>query len=227
MNRVRERPAFASQITFGELAEDIFTGEGERTNSNTDDTDRPGKLAVVDDSPLALNMKDLDMHESILVPIDGSQAADAGLAFALDLATALKSRLVLLHVVDVEPLFLQSAGDFKEHRDTLREYGNELLAKAAVTAQDRGLAVSYALHETIESNAASIIVAEAISRECCLIVLGTHGRHPLSELLLGRDAELVLRDSAVPVLFVRATRASDAAPGLHGSSSRPMRDAHA
>lgn len=227
MTHVHPGPGFASEITFGERAEDTFTGEGGRPRSHTDEADRLARLALTDDSALALNMKEFDMHESILVPIDGSQAADAGLAFAMDLATALKSRLVLLHVLDVEPLFLQSAGDFKEHRDSLREYGNELLAKAAVAAQDRGLAVSYALHETVESNAASIIVAEAISRGCCLIVLGTHGRRQLSKLLLGRDAELVLRDSGVPVLFVRATRSRDAAPGLHGSSSRSMEDAHA
>lgn len=219
-----ENPAFASQITFDERANDTFTAEGGRPRLHIDHTDLPADFTAISGSRLVPDMKEFEMHESILVPIDGSQAADAGLAFALNLAMALKSRLVLLHVVDVEPLFLQTAADFKQHRDSLREYGNELLAKAAVTAQDRGLAVSYSLHETIESNAASIIVAEAMSRGCCLIVLGTHGRRQLSKLLLGRDAELVLRDSAVPVLFVRATRASDAAPGLHGSHA--MKEAH-
>ena len=36
-----------------------------------------------------------------------------------------------------------------------------------------------------------------------LIVMGTHGRRGIRRLLMGSDAELVLRTSAVPVLFVR------------------------
>ncbi|MFX1678613.1 universal stress protein [Mitsuaria sp. CC2] len=152
------------------------------------------------------------MYDSILVLIDGSHASDAGFAYALGLASALKARIVLLNVIDVEPLFLQSAGDFEDHRRTLREYGQELLATAAVAAQDRGVQVSYYMHETVESNAASIIVAEAVAQHCGLIVLGTHGRRRLSKLLLGSDAELVLRDSTVPVLFVRSPRPDQAAP---------------
>jgi nucleotide-binding universal stress UspA family protein len=36
-----------------------------------------------------------------------------------------------------------------------------------------------------------------------LIVLGTHGRRGLSRLAMGSDAELVVRQSSVPVLMVR------------------------
>jgi len=37
-----------------------------------------------------------------------------------------------------------------------------------------------------------------------LIVMGTHGRRGFSHLVLGSDAELVVRSSPVPVLLVRA-----------------------
>ena len=36
-----------------------------------------------------------------------------------------------------------------------------------------------------------------------LIVLGTHGRRGLKRLVMGSDAEMVLRSSPVPVLMVR------------------------
>jgi nucleotide-binding universal stress UspA family protein len=38
-------------------------------------------------------------------------------------------------------------------------------------------------------------------------VLGTHGRRGLRRLVLGSDAELVLRTAPVPVLLVRAEEA--------------------
>lgn len=152
------------------------------------------------------------MCDAILVPIDGSRSSDAGLAYALRLAGAMKARLVLLNVIDVEPLFLQTAGDFQDHRQSLRDYGQELLAKAALEAQRQGVQVSFFMHETVESNAASIIVAQAVAQHCGLIVLGTHGRRNPSKLLLGGDAELVLRDSSVPVLFVRSMPPHEASP---------------
>jgi len=37
-----------------------------------------------------------------------------------------------------------------------------------------------------------------------LIVMGTHGRRGFSHLVLGSDAELVIRSSPAPVLLVRA-----------------------
>jgi len=37
-----------------------------------------------------------------------------------------------------------------------------------------------------------------------LIVLGTHGRRGIGRLLMGSDAEQVLRLSPVPVLLIRA-----------------------
>ncbi len=38
-----------------------------------------------------------------------------------------------------------------------------------------------------------------------LVVIGTHGRRGVGRMLLGSDAEQVLRTSPVPVLVVRAT----------------------
>jgi nucleotide-binding universal stress UspA family protein len=42
-------------------------------------------------------------------------------------------------------------------------------------------------------------------------VMGTHGRRGLRRLVLGSDAEWVLRSTPVPVLFVRAPEESEPA----------------
>ncbi|HEU5178993.1 MAG TPA: universal stress protein [Burkholderiales bacterium] len=52
--------------------------------------------------------------------------------------------------------------------------------------------------------AAGPIVREARKQRADLIVLGTHGRRGVRRLVLGSDAEQVVRTASVPVLLVRA-----------------------
>jgi nucleotide-binding universal stress UspA family protein len=53
-----------------------------------------------------------------------------------------------------------------------------------------------------------MILREALTAGAGLIVMGTHGRRGVTRAVLGSDAELVLRESPVPVLLVRG-RPSD------------------
>ena len=50
---------------------------------------------------------------------------------------------------------------------------------------------------------ADVIVAQAKKWKADVIVIGTHGREGLARVVLGSDAELVVRESPVPVLLVR------------------------
>ena len=50
---------------------------------------------------------------------------------------------------------------------------------------------------------ADLIVEAAEQSNADMIVMGTHGRRGLDRLLMGSDAEMVLRNSRVPVLMVR------------------------
>jgi nucleotide-binding universal stress UspA family protein len=58
--------------------------------------------------------------------------------------------------------------------------------------------------EIVGGPAADVIVREAKKQRADLIVLGTHGRRGMRRLVLGSDAEQVVRMSPVPVLLVRA-----------------------
>ena len=49
-----------------------------------------------------------------------------------------------------------------------------------------------------------MILDEARKWRADLIVMGTHGRRGINRMLLGSDAERVLRSAPVPVLLVRA-----------------------
>ena len=52
-------------------------------------------------------------------------------------------------------------------------------------------------------HASDVILDEAKRWRADLIVMGTHGRRGFNRLLLGSDAERVLRDTPVPLLLVR------------------------
>jgi len=86
----------------------------------------------------------------------------------------------------------------------LREGGKRVLAKAQAFALKQGLKAKTILREMIGGPAAYPIVREARKLRADLIVLGTHGRRGVRRLVLGSDAEQVVRTASVPVLLVRA-----------------------
>ena len=51
---------------------------------------------------------------------------------------------------------------------------------------------------------ADVIVREAQKWKADLIVIGTHGRRGLRRVVMGSDAEQVVRNAPAPVLLIRA-----------------------
>jgi nucleotide-binding universal stress UspA family protein len=146
------------------------------------------------------------MYGRILVPVDGSEAAWRGLDEAVRLAKVLGSAVRLLTVVDDLPAFAipQVAAFSRQLLEALRARGEEILANAREAARHQGLAVDTRLAEIVDRAAGEVIVGEAEKWPADLIVLGTHGRRGLRRLVLGSDAEYVVRAASVPVLLVRA-----------------------
>lgn len=145
------------------------------------------------------------MYQRILVPIDGSHTATLGLQEAIQIAKADGTKLRLISVVDefvVAQNFegVMNAGDLL---DALRDSGKKTIAKGVALANKNGVAAESALYETMGHRVADLITREAKKWKADLIVMGTHGRRGWSRMVLGSDAEMVLRDATVPVLLVR------------------------
>ncbi|MEO5700036.1 MAG: universal stress protein [Casimicrobiaceae bacterium] len=161
------------------------------------------------------------MFKSILVAVDGGATSWLGFRHALALAREQEATLHVLHILDDAPLITgyEGAGyitqDYVDRLDeTLRRNANKVLAKAAAEASAAGHAVNRVLVEARGNGVAGIIVREARKLRADLIVLGTHGRSGLKRLVMGSDAEAVVRETKLPVLLVRAGpgRASRAKP---------------
>jgi nucleotide-binding universal stress UspA family protein len=154
------------------------------------------------------------MYSRILVPIDGSESAAAGLEQAIQLGQSPDAKLRLIHVVNelvlASPFVVgtfdpvQFATDVVEK---LREDGRRLLSDAESLVRRHGLEPECKLLEALGRPAGEEIVRHAREWPADIIVMGTHGRRGLRRIVMGSDAELVLRTSPVPVLLARSPSA--------------------
>jgi nucleotide-binding universal stress UspA family protein len=145
------------------------------------------------------------MYARILIPIDGSPTSQRGLDEAMALAQKLGSSLHLLNVVDARLLIAEVSAFAPPDQllDEWRNAGDQLVKAAVEQARAAGLKAEGAVRCDPGLRVCDMILQEARTAGAELIVMGTHGRRGLRRLALGSDAELVLRESPVPVLLVR------------------------
>jgi nucleotide-binding universal stress UspA family protein len=146
------------------------------------------------------------MYQRILVPVDGSHTSTLGLQEAVRMAIDQRARLRLIHVVD-DAIIAQNFEGFVntgDLLDSLREAGKDAIAKAVALARRHDVRAEASVIETMRDRVADVIVREAKKWKADLIVMGTHGRRGVGRVVLGSDAEAVLRETPVPVLLVRS-----------------------
>ncbi|MFO1194655.1 MAG: universal stress protein [Rhodoferax sp.] len=146
------------------------------------------------------------MYQKILVPVDGSETALRGLQEAIALARLTGGQLRLLHVVDELSAAMSMSGQGVVSADVfqlLREGGEQVLAAALATAKAQGVGVDTVLVEGFTGRLCDHVLAQAQQWGAQVIVLGSHGRRGVGRLVLGSDAEQIIRTAQVPVLVVR------------------------
>jgi nucleotide-binding universal stress UspA family protein len=145
------------------------------------------------------------MYKNILVPVDGSETARSGLLEAIRLAEALGSTIRLIYVLDESrAMYPNLSGELLQQLvDQLRRAGESILVEATATVRSAGVDASSRLIDALGTSVGESIVAAAAEWAADLIVCGTHGRRGLRRLVMGSDAEHVVRHSPVPVLLVR------------------------
>ncbi len=140
----------------------------------------------------------------LLVPLDLSSATDRVLDSTRAVARDTGAAVWLLHVAEPDPAFVgyeagsdgvreQIAHEYREEHRRLQEHAQHL--------RDAGLEATALL---IRGPTAETILREARRLEVDLIVMATHGRSAMFDLLVGSVSHAVLRDSRIPVLMVPA-----------------------
>src|SRR5215207_4350081 len=130
------------------------------------------------------------MVSTILIPLDGSELARHALPFATFLARATQARLVLLHAYRSQG----QAPKPDSELDLIQEH-----ADLASGLRERGVHATTWLSYDEPGPA---IVKTAADLQADLIVMSTHGRGGVGQLIYGSVAEHVSQHSSVPVILV-------------------------
>src|SRR4029078_249739 len=143
--------------------------------------------------------------KKILVATDFSEPSDAALAYGRELARTFGASLTVVHIAD-NILTRAYGADGIVLADPELQREIETSAQRQVDAvlfdEDRQMLGAVALVITPNSPAAAI-VTYARDASIDLIVMGTHGRGAIAQLLMGSVAERVVRTAPCPVLTVR------------------------
>ena len=141
---------------------------------------------------------------ALLVPLDGSTAAEQALAVAAAIARRTGTKLHLASVMPQMPAVLATGEEPAtepalegELRDHLLEY---LESKADALGTTHGLDVTFALLDGAPVHA---LAEHARLKRISLIVMTTHGHTGVSRLWLGSVADRLLRRVRAPTLLLR------------------------
>ena len=148
------------------------------------------------------------MISNILVPTDGSEAAQKAARYAIDLAKQLKCSIVVPSVIDNRSLMAQtiSAQENVRHMiepiaDYLREAAEEYARKIKEICDENGVRSKILV---TSGHPAEEITKEAESSNADLIVIGSHGRSALKAAFLGSVTySIIHEETKIPVLVVK------------------------
>ena len=146
------------------------------------------------------------MYKRLVVPLDGSELAEAALPRAEELSHLCGAGIHLVRIIDLlsgRPmsayLAMEAAG-FAEATEAAMTESVEYLEEIRRQIADRG----YDVTTEVRRGPASSELVQLV-QPGDVLVMATHGRGGVSRWLLGSVAEEVARHSPVPVLLIRST----------------------
>jgi manganese transport protein len=140
------------------------------------------------------------LYKNILIALDHTKADDVLLPHISQLASEMKSRLLLVHVADgfaarnYDQLQLAESEEMKADRQYLEDTASRLRSETGL-AVDAKLALGDPPRE---------ILKLAEEGNCDLIAMTTHGHRLIGDILFGSTIEYVRHRTHVPLLVISA-----------------------
>ncbi len=143
------------------------------------------------------------MYERILVPLDGSDLAEAALPYSEELAGTLGSDIRIIHIADL----------YDDKSDHMHQIYMDNMIEATKSGAKKYIETSGTKEVNVCSvhlygHAAEQIVDYADRENNSLIVMATHGQSGIKRWLLGSVATKVVMAAKQPVMLVRAQEAT-------------------
>ena len=145
------------------------------------------------------------MYQKVLVPLDGSDLAEAALPQVRNLAGGgFIGEVILLNVFEIDLMGIPTRHtriiDINALKNARLDESRKYLEKIQSGLISEGIKVK---NESLEGKPAQTIVNYAEANDVDLIVIATHGYSGMKKLMFGSVALRVLHDSHVPVLLIR------------------------
>ena len=138
----------------------------------------------------------------LLVALDLSEPTELIVTKAQEIAKAMSARVWVLHNAEPEPDVLEFRTDPQAARDSLAEKfhrEHRQIQGIAERLRKDGLDATALL---VHGPTVEFILKEASELDVDMIVVGSHGRGAVYQLLVGSVSEGILRKSRCPVLVV-------------------------
>lgn len=161
-----------------------------------------GRVAEIETGPGATAAKEAGMLR-LLLPIDGSEGALRAVDQLLAMRHWYREPLEV-HLLNVQHLLHKDVGNFvaaSDIRDFHQEEGMKELAAARARLDEAG--VPYRHHVVVGELVPETIAHFAREHGIGQILMCTHGRSPIGDLLLGSVAHGVVHSASIPVTLVK------------------------
>ena len=154
-------------------------------------------------------LHDKKLFKRILMPLDGSQTAEAAIPCTEVFAKGLGTELVLFQVVEPTVVISASSGISEPYPTPIPDETKKGLAIAYLegvekSLEQRGISTS---HDTSLGPPADEIIDYARDHAIDLIAMSTHGRSGIGRWVFGSVTDKVLHAGDTAVLVVRAKKA--------------------
>lgn len=145
--------------------------------------------------------------KTILVPTDFSKAAQVAVTVAMSVAKRSHAEIVLLHIIEtpsdesfnVDGEILPPNWEHKVFTLKMIEKSKEQLIAISAAIEENNVRVRYKVKT---GNAYHGISRSITDEKADLVVMGTTGKTKFEEIVIGSNAERVVRNSKCPVLTV-------------------------
>ena len=147
------------------------------------------------------------MFDTILIPTDGSEYAEAAAQKGLELAQAHSARVHVVSIADAGPLGdIRLPGDATSAEDAISGKAAEYVENIAETAAERDLEVTSAVRT---GSPGEQILEAADEVDADVIVMGTRGRGGVHRMAVGSVTDHVIRFGDVPVFVADSEPEAD------------------